>query len=261
MNGKKSFIIWMALVLCLVIGCCAPLTAMAEATLEAEEEVQELTDSWAEQVSDAVSDWTDQAADTVSDWAEQVTDAVEEAVNEDDDDLFWEQLMEGTEEKTTDVTEEDWTYEGETVTGNNPILMVIQSLKTADWSELPAELKERISELGWNDLQEQIKNYDWSGALGAIKSFFTDHEWGEFGAQIEGIYQQLMQLAMNGSDTVKGFVGELNVDEFIGNLQMAAGQLARQVKNWTGQAGELANDAVETVKQTITEFLRQLGIF
>ena len=55
----------------------------------------------------------------------------------------------------------------------NPVLQVIENLKTVDWKELPAELKERVSEIDWQSLQKKLEEFDWLGALESIKSFFT----------------------------------------------------------------------------------------
>ena len=58
----------------------------------------------------------------------------------------------------------------------NPVLQVIENLKTVDWHELPGELKERIDEIDWQALQKKLEEFDWLGALESIKSFFTEKE-------------------------------------------------------------------------------------
>ena len=160
--------------------------------------------------------------------------------------------------------------EGETK--KNPVLMVIQHLKTVDWQKLPEELKERIDAAGWKDLQDKLKEFDWKGALETIKSFFTDIEWGELGQEIERQFQRLIDRGAEGWASLEEYLSSLNVDDFVRTIQNAAEQASQTVKDWAeewaaqaqewaGQAEDAVTDVIDTVEDAVTSFLDSLGIF
>ena len=143
----------------------------------------------------------------------------------------------------------------------NLILQVIKHLKTVDWKELPGEIKERIDEAGWKDLQEKLKNLDWQGALDKIKSFFTETEWGKVGQEIERLFKEMIQKGADGFASLEEYLSRFNLDDFVQTLESAANQAAQTVKGWAEQAESAVTDAVETVEEVVSNLLDQLGIF
>ena len=165
----------------------------------------------------------------------------------------------------------------------NPVLQVIENLKTVDWHELPGELKERINEIDWQALQKKLEEFDWLGALESIKSFFTEKEWGDVGQEIEELFQKMIQEGAAGFSSIKEYLSSLSLDDFVHTLESSAQEAIRQaqswaeqagsavsewadqvgseVSQWAEQAGSAVTDVVENVEEAVNGFLQQLGIF
>ena len=141
----------------------------------------------------------------------------------------------------------------------NPVLQVIENLKTVDWKELPGELKERISEIDWQALQKQLEEFDWLGALKSIKSFFTEQEWGDVGQEIERLFQKMVQEGAQGFASIKEYLSGLSLDDFVQTLESSANQAIRQARSWAEQAGSAVSDWAEGIGSEVSTWAEQAG--
>ena len=155
------------------------------------------------------------------------------------------------------------------------VLQTIEHLKTGNWKELPQELKDFIDETNWQELQQQLRNHDWRGALDTIKSFFTDTEWDDVGQEIEHQFLLMLQEGTEGVQALEEKLSGLSLDSFVSNLESAAKSALQALGAWVETAKsavesalgpamqaveEAMEDVAENVQDALSDLLEQLGL-